>query len=157
MIRLILSLAMVFSAVNSSVAADRRSEVLKTEFATILGHVKAQKADGKIGDFMKFKKMGNYLLLWDLGPTADDYDLIRLYNEHDDGSPNFSVSYYRSKNIVEGRTVIRRFVGPDTLGWRNDTMDYETGEYLGMQGTEEPSMSASDRRILKDWNIELFD
>jgi hypothetical protein len=155
--RLFLCFAMMFACANTATALDHRSQVLRKEFEKMLAHVQGLKADGKIGDFMKYKDMGDYLILWDLGPTPEHYDLIRLFRDYPDGTPNFAVSYYRSKTIIDGRTVIRRFVGPDTVGWRNDTMDYETGEYLGMQGTPEPPISAADRRLIEEWNIQLFE
>lgn len=154
--RLFLTLGLVFCFHSAAHAVDGRSVVLKTEFERFYSYVQTLRADGKVGSVMNYKKVGEYLVLWDLGKTPEDYDVIRLYNEHKDGTDAFAVSYYRSKQIVPGRTVIRRFVGPGIVGWRNDTMDLATGEYLGMQGVREPYMNNADRKLVQKYKIRLF-
>lgn len=155
--RLLLAMTLVFAISSAAQAMDSRSTVLKNEFDQFYTYVTELEPDGKIGDFMKYKKVGDFTVLWDLGVEKTDYDLIRLYNEHTDGTDSFAVSYYRSQNIVPGRTVIRRFVGPGIKGWRNDTMDLETGEYLGMQGFPEPYMTSEDRALIQEFKVELFE
>lgn len=155
--RLLLSLSLIFGLSFSAHAEGHRSVILQNEYNRFYAYVKTLKPDGKIGDFMKYKKVGAYTVLWDLGVEKSDYDLIRLYNEHTDGTDSFAVSYYRSQNIVPGRTVIRRFYGPGIKDWRNDTMDAETGEYLGMQGIHNPEMTEEDLALIKQFKVELFD
>ena len=155
--RLLLTLTLALGVSLSAHANDHRSTVLQNEFTRFYAYVKTLKADGKIGDFMNYKKVGSFTVLWDLGTEKSDYDLIRLYNEHTDGTDSFAVSYYRSQNIVPGRTVIRRFHGPGIKDWRNDTMDVESGEYLGMQGIFNPEMTDQDSALVKEFNVELFD
>lgn len=155
--RFLLALTLVLGISFSAQASDSRATVLKNEFDRFYALVTTLKADGKIGDFMKYKKVGAFTVLWDLGTEKSDYDLIRLYNEHKDGTDSFAVSYYRSQSIVPERTVIRRFVGPGIKDWRNDTMDVDTGEYLGMQGIFNPEMNDEDRTLVKEFNVELFD
>ncbi len=148
------TLAATFSA--PAQAADSRSLVLKQEFNKFYNYVQTLRPDGKVGNFMKYKKVGDFLVLWDLGKTPDDYDVIRLYNEHKDGTDSFVVSYYRSNQLVDGRTVIRRFVGPGIIGWRNDTVDAVTGEYLGMQGLRDPYMTEGDHKLVQHFKVRLF-
>lgn len=155
--RLLLSLTFILGISVAAHADEHRSLVLKNEFNRFYTYVKTLTPDGQIGDFMKYKKVGAFTVLWDLGAEKSDYDLIRLYNEHTDGTDSFAVSYYRSENIVPGRNVIRRFVGPGIKDWRNDTMDLESGEYLGMQGIFQPEMTDEDRALVQEFKVELFD
>ena len=94
-------------------------------------------------------------LLWKLAKYEGDYDVIRIFSERKDGK-DFVVSYFRGDHLVEGRTVIRRFYGPVITGWRNDTVDVETDEYLGWQGVEEPRLNKKDENVLNLWNVELL-
>lgn len=155
--RLFWALALVLGLSTTALASDPRASVLKNEFDRFYALVTTLQHDGKIGDFMKYKKIGDFTVLWDLGTEKSDYDLIRLYNEHNDGTDSFAVSYYRSQSIVPERNVIRRFVGPGIKDWRNDTMDLDTGEYLGMQGLLNPEMNDQDRALIEKFNIELFE
>ncbi|MCM2282951.1 MAG: hypothetical protein NDI61_14010 [Bdellovibrionaceae bacterium] len=154
--RFILTLALGLLLPLSSNAMDARADVLETEFQRLYEYVQNLPHDGMVGGFMKYKKVQNHLILWELAYNVHGDDVIRLFNEHKDGTDSFAVSYYRSKSIIPGRTVIRRFVGPSVIGWRNDTMDVLSGEYLGTQGFPVPRMTAEDKKLLQRWKVRLL-
>jgi hypothetical protein len=154
--RLFLTAAIFFGVFSEAFAADNRAAVIKTEFDRLYAYVRTLQPDGKIGETAKYKKVGSYLVIWELDYNVDEDDIIRLFNEHIGGTESFDVSYYQSKSIVPERTVLRRFVGPTVIGWRNDTLDLKTGEYLGMQGRDVPIMNASDRKMLQRFKVQLF-
>jgi hypothetical protein len=135
--------------------------ILIAEFTKLYNFVSTAKEDGRIDDFMKYKNMNGYEILWDLMTDGSEFDSIAIYRQ---GSENpshpsereFAVAYYRSTQIIEGRNVIRRFVGPTVADWRNDTIDFETGEYLGSQGRPDPLVTKGDQAILDEWGIRIW-
>lgn len=160
LIRVCLLIAIALGSWTESQAADSRSAVIQSEFERLYDFVRDLKPDGAIGGFMKHKKIGEHTILWELNYNVDGdglgSDIIRLFNEHTDGTDSFAVSYYRTASIVPGRVVIRRFVGPSIVNWRNDTIDARTGEYLGTQGRQTPLMTADDRKMVQKWKIRLL-
>lgn len=154
--RFLFPILITFNFLAQAQVKKSESLVLKTEFHRLLDFVQVLPPDGQIGGFMNYKNIGTHTLLWDLGETSSDRTVIRIYSQHHDGTESFAVSYYRSRDIVPGRTVIRRFVGPIVTGWRNDTIDLETDKYLGTQGKAVPKMTDSDLKLLKMWKVTLL-
>lgn len=110
----------------------------------------------EVGGFLYGKNYGDHKFMWRLADTADGNDYIRIYR----ALPNnqaFEISFHRSSLIIPGRQVIRRFYGPATGGWRNDTVDANTGEYLGRQGTEKPRLALRDAEIMDKWCVKLLE
>lgn len=133
------------------------AKTLQDEFTRLHEMVQNLKPEFEVGGYLKGKRYGDVELLWNTNFEEDGTDVIRIYHEHKDGTPDFSISFHRSHYIVDGYTVIRRFVGPMQYGWRNDTVDILTGRYLGTQGVMTPEASSRDLQILKEWQITLFE
>ena len=121
------------------------------EFNSLYKIAKTLIPDSEVGGFLKEKNYGDHVLLWRLADEPDEYDIIRIYRPKN----GFDVTFYRANHIVPGRWVIRRFIGPSQAGWRNDTIDLDTGEYLGYQGTRFPRLDSRDQEIIDMWQIQL--
>ncbi len=109
-----------------------------------------------VGGYLKGKKYGDHELLWKLAGEPGEAEVIRIFRDKE-GMKSFEITFHHNDHIVKGREVIRRFVGPGISGWRNDTIDSQTLEYLGSQGARRPMLDSRDREILKQWDIELFE
>ncbi len=155
--KLLLTLLALSGLSLTTSASSSIGEKLRSEFLFMKKTVENLEPEFMVGGYLKGKKYGDYELLWHLGETPEDMDTIRIFREKADGQAPFDVSFIRTNHIVPGRNVIRRFVGPAISGWRNDTIDEETGEYLGPQGVKYPSLDERDQEILKIWNLELFE
>ncbi len=144
----------------SATAAPRQEEIperLRSEYFRLRALVEKLEPDFEVAGYLKGKTYGDHELLWHIEPGMQDAEVIRIYREKGDREQAFDVTFHYSTAIVRERTVIRRFVGPTFTGWRNDTMDVETGEYLGSQGTSFPHLDARDKQILGQWDIQLFE
>lgn len=131
------------------------SEISKTilnEYEDFREMVSNLKEDRLVGDYYKAKQYPDVLLMWNLREDIKDHEVIRFFKKRNDGTA-FAVTYHRSSYIVDGRIVLRRFVGTEPTGWINHTIDYETGEYLGSQGFD-PYLLDSEKKFLIDWNIK---
>jgi hypothetical protein len=151
-------LALFFSFVGSAPAAtqERISKRIYSEFTRLKALAETLEPEFEVGGLLKGKRYGDHELLWRLAEEPGQYDVIRIFRDKP-GKDSFDVTFYRADHIVPGRMVIRRFVGPGVSGWRNDTMDLNTGEYLGAQGASRPRLDQRDLQILKKWDIELFE
>lgn len=143
---LILALALFTSVARAE--TDIGQEV-RQQFDRMRAVVSKMKPEFAVGGYLNGKSFGDHEVLWHLEP-AGDAEVIRIYRKKKNGQA-FDITFHRNDAIVRGRTVIRRFVGPSPTGWRNDTVDADTGEYLGSQGQEEPLMDKRDREIFKRW------
>lgn len=141
----------------ASSGPEQISAKLQSEFRDLRALVQKLEPEFMVGGYLFGKRYGDHELLWHLASDSQGTDTIRLYREKSGGRKEFAVAYLRSTQIVEGRTVIRRFVGPVVGDWRNDTIDANSGEYLGSQGVRTPELDARDREILRKWKIELFE
>lgn len=139
---------------TQSFASDSyKSERLVAEFTRLKAYAEGLSADYTIGGMMKAKEFEfGVTFLWMLSEDGQS-DIIRIYR---DDEPAFVVSYYKNKLIGQGEMVLRRFVGPDQGGWRNDTILWDTLEYVGAQGQKKPMLKEIDLEVLKAWDIELF-
>ncbi|EQC51477.1 hypothetical protein [Bacteriovorax sp. DB6_IX] len=128
------------------------AKTIMNEYQDFREMVSNLKEDRLVGDYYKAKQYPDVLLLWNLRDDINDHEVIRFFRYREDGTP-FAVTYHRSSYIVDGRIVLRRFVGPEPSGWENHTIDYLTGEYLGRQGFD-PYLSKDEKQFLIDWNIK---
>ena len=157
---LALSLVAVFAFLPREAVSSSEEEIsatLQKEYSRLRKIAAKLKPEYEVGGYLKGKVYGDHELLWRLAEEKGDPEVIRIYRDKGEGRQPFDVTFHHSTGIIKGRTVIRRFVGPASTGWRNDTIDAETGEYLGSQGTRDPAMDPRDLEILKKWNIRLFD
>ena len=148
---------LVFVLLMSSAFADdaKISQTLMEEWNRFRTLVDTLKADGDIAEYMLYKKYGDMDLLWRTSDDENDNQTIRFFMKKRNGDV-FAVTYHLSVNvIVDGRRVIRRFIGPEPSGWINHTIDYDTKEYYGQQGWK-PFLSAKEKKLLKDWGITFF-
>lgn len=148
------SLILIFSILSfqSLAFADQDvSYILKEEWTRLRAHVETLEADGDIGGYMNFKTYGKVTLLWRLAQNGSDDEVIRFYKNRK-GDGYFTITYHKTDDIIEGRTVIRRFIGPEPSGWINHTIDYHTGEYLQRQGYF-PELFGDEYKLMKKWNI----
>ncbi len=152
--KLIVSAFFLFS--TELLADSGISARLANEYARLRARVEATVPDSLVGGYLKSKSFGDHQLLWKLAEEPGDTEVLRIFRPKGPGVPALDVTFHFSRYIVRDRTVIRRFVGPSTTGWRNDTVDVESGEYLGSQGATHPVLDLRDREILKTWDIELF-
>ncbi len=133
------------------------ASVLVKEFVLLKNKISTLEPEGKVGGLYNFKKFKGYTLLWKLEEDPSESEVIRIYREaKHKGEQAFSVTYHKNDIIVRGQMVLRRFYGPDANGWRNDTVDFDSGEYLGTQGAENPTISEDDKKIMKAWGLTSF-
>ncbi|MCB0422391.1 MAG: hypothetical protein KDD61_15435 [Bdellovibrionales bacterium] len=154
---LILMLALSFSASAWGMSDSQKSQVLLYEYYQLRQFVQTLKPDYEVGGYYQAKDYGDYLLMWRLIEDPQGHESIRIYRERKDSSrTNFAITYHRSSEIVPGSIVVRRFVGPEPYGWRNDTVNLQTGEYIGAQGMTYPDLKKAEKNILKTWGIQLL-
>lgn len=137
-------------------SAEQISQTLQEEWSRFRAHVEEVTADGDVGGYMDYKEYGDMTLLWRTSGDPSDNEVVRFYMSRENSSDWFSVTYHKSSSIIDGRTVLRRFVGPEPSGWINHTIDYHTGEYLGSQGYFPYALSDSELEMMKAWNIRLM-
>lgn len=130
---------------------------LRAEYQTLRAFVSKLEPDFEVAGYLLGKSYGDHEILWHLEEDPNESEMIRILRDKGDKEQAFSISFHTGTHIVRDHHVIRRFVGPDMTGWRNDTADSSSGEYFGTQGTRRPSLDTRDREILRDWDIELFD
>lgn len=152
-------LATFFAACAPSFAADSSPEHISSrineEFLRLRTFVEKLQPEFTVGGYLNGKNYGDHQLFWHLSQEKGGNEVIRIFR-YKGRNNDFDVSFHRSMEIMPGRTVIRRFVGPGSSGWRNDTIDAATGEYLGSEGPSLPRMDVRELEILKQWDIELF-
>lgn len=124
---------------------------IQAQFQRLHSFVSALEPEFTVGGYLKGKSYGDHELLWHLATEPGEAEVIRVYREKGPSEQAFDITFHRNRAIVPGRIVIRRFVGPESTGWRNDTVDEETGDYLGMQGEVNPAVDARDQAILRKW------
>lgn len=129
--------------------AESGSEI-RSQYFQLRKTVEGLKPEYDVGGYLSGKRFGDHEILWHLAEELGDAEVIRIYREKK-GDQAFNITFHRNNALVPGRRAIRRFVGPERSGWRNDTIDEDTEEYLGSQGEEEPRMDARDRAIMKRW------
>ncbi|MGE0525938.1 MAG: hypothetical protein AB7G93_10240 [Bdellovibrionales bacterium] len=151
-----LLLLSLFAATSFVYAGDSIGQSLLTEYKDVRAKVSRIQPEFDVGGY-NAKDYGDYRLIWRLAETMEEAEMIRIYRAKGLRDHDFDVTYHRNRAIAPGRTVVRRFVGPMDRGWRNDTVDIDTGEYLGRQGAPYPRMDARDREILEQWGMQIFE
>lgn len=145
------SLLSPFTALASSEIAAR----IRTEYKQLRALVASWEPEYVVGGYMNGKDFGDHEILWRLGEEEGDAEVIRIYRDKGEGKESFSVTFHFGDHMIDGHTIIRRFIGPSFRGWRNDSVDAVTGEYLGSQGIDRPALDRRDREILRKWKIKL--
>ncbi len=124
-------------------------ERVLAEYESILNWVSTLTPDRKVGGLLNEKDLGDGLsILW---KTDSDHTTLRFFQErgrHD----YFDVTYHETPHIVDGRTVVRRFIGYPRV-WRADTYDANTREYLGRQGADSLVLQPKDRQTLDTYRL----
>lgn len=145
-----LLLSLVFFAGAAQASSDIGKD-LQSQYKKMHSIVSKLKAEFDVGGYLNGKSYGDYEVLWHLAEEPGEAEVIRIFRDKGAREQAFSITFHRNRAIVPGRTVIRRFVGPASTGWRNDTVDAETGAYLGHQGADDPNLDKRDQEILKQW------
>jgi hypothetical protein len=151
--RIILSFSIIFISLFSQ--AQSKSEILLEEFDRIQNFIEQQEADGVVGGLYPFIQQEGYILM-SSQEFGTKHDLIRFFMNREGLQKDFAVTYIRSHYLLEGREVLKRFVGYEPTGWRNDTIDVKTGEDLGFQGVESLLLDEEAQSLLQAWDIQLF-
>lgn len=151
MIKSLILMACLFSFQSFAFADKDVSYILTEEWTRLRAHVENLEPEGDIGGYMNFKTYGKVTLLWRLSEDGTDNEVIRFYKNRK-GDGHFAITYHKSDDIIDGKTVIRRFIGPEPGGWINHTIDYHTGEYLQRQGYF-PELFGDEYKLMKEWNI----
>lgn len=151
---LILALAFApFITMASPQLEDQdKVQVLTQEWNQIAAQVQKMKPDHLVGGLYNEKFFNGYSLLWKFSNADKASDVIRFFRLSPNGQA-FTITYYRSSYIIPGRLVLRRLIGYEAGSWINHTLDLNTKEYLGSQGTFSLTLSPADLQILKDWQI----
>ena len=147
---------------NSGLMADANHETASRklideyqQLRTVVSQIQPDNQDE--GPYLKQKDYGNYVLLWSLADTNSNIstnERIRIYIPSQGDHQDFAVTYVKSTMIAPGQVVLRKFIGPEPSGWRNDTVDYATGEYLGRQGSSWITIPEHVKSILTQYDIE---
>lgn len=157
--KLLTTVAMLMAApiwASAQTEGEFISKTIVAEYNKMRDYVERTKPDGMVGGYLYAKNFGEYKLLWRLAESDGRAEVIRIYRAGENYGQGFSVTYHKNRMIVPGRVVVRRFYGPDAAGWRNDTVDWATGQYLGRQGARKPGIVASDREIMQKWGLTEF-
>lgn len=150
--KLIASLFIALTA--TSVLASPQFDQLASEYQSLYEWTQSVQPDGLIGYHYPYKQMDGYMVIWEPQSSMEDgHVMIRIFLKREAPLKDFAVIYYKSRYIMKGRTILRRFYGPDGKGWRNDTVDFITEEYLGSQGNPSPSLKEDEQSILDFWKI----
>lgn len=126
---------------------------LREEYDRLKATASALAPDFLVGGYLKGKNYGDHVFLWHLAEEKGEAEMIRILRKKSQGEQSFDITFHHNEVIVRGRSVIRRFLGPVSTGWRNDTIDFESGEYLGSQGASNPKVDARDKEIMNSWGI----
>lgn len=148
----------LFLSISSTAFGQSASEVVSTlqaEWSRFRTLVDTLTPDGEIGGYMQYVEYEDVTLLWRVSDDASDNEVIRFFIDRE-GHQSFAVTYHRSHHIIPGQTVIRRFLGGEPTGWINHTIDYNTGEYLGRQGSFPYNLRANEMKMLENWEIKLL-
>ena len=154
----LLSFSLLFAHAQAQ-SWDQKAEILQQEFKELRSLVANLTPDYVVGGLYNAKEYEGVTLLWKIDSEGDgtgENEVIRFYGERVPPLKDFGVTYHKSYAIVPGEVVLRRFYGPDSTGWRNDTIDFESGEYIGSQGARTPFLSETDIAIMKNWNLTIF-
>lgn len=139
---------------SQAFASSEIAFTILKEWKYFRAEVSTLEPQGDIGGYMLYREYGEMTLLWRTSESMDDNEVIRFFMYRNDGTV-FAVTYHRSDIIVPGRMVIRRFIGTEPTGWINHTVDYQTGDYLGSQGTG-TELTKKEVALLKEWHITTF-
>lgn len=135
---------------------DDGSAVLMSEWSKFRKMVETLEPDEEVAGYYKSKAFGDVLLMWRISEDSSDDEVIRFYVEREGEEKYFNVTYHKNKSIVPGRQVLRRFLGTEPSGWKNHTIDFNSGEYLGSQGAWRPDVSEKNMEVLNEWGITLL-
>ena len=145
----------------AQIGQSPEAQILIAEYNKILEIAQTSQPDGTVDGFTNYKVIGDGVkFLWYLGETRGQTTL-KIYKSKDEqaGEDDFSVSYHyimhRDPGEIEPTPILRRFIGP-MKGWRNDSVDLETGYYLLHQGSPTLQLSERDKSILEAWGITQF-
>ena len=135
---------------------NQESKILISEYNKIVQIIKKSKSDGTIDGFREYKIVGDGVkLIWFFGETNENPTMIRIYKKKSETENYFSLSYYRNSSIIKGTTVIRRSIGSNATGWKNDTVDLSDNQYMGHPRASLPMLSPKDEGILNVWGVTL--
>jgi len=140
---------------TATATASEPAKTLLEEFARLKEFVQSNQPDGEVGGYMEYIQMDGYIVLYKPDNT-EDHDVIRIFANREFPDPDFAVTYFLSDHLYKDRRVLRRFVGHEPSFWRNDTVDVNTGEYLGRQGLRVPRLNEDEQAILDYFEITLF-
>lgn len=153
-----LCLSVVLAIGLSAFANNSPSKVLLGEYNRLHKMVQELEPEFEVGGVLKGVKINGVELLWDLASGPSDYDIIRIFVDHPtDPDKFFSVDYYRGTHLIDDHNVVRRFIEPSSSMWVNHTVDFETGEYFGSQGTSFLFLEDFEKKVLKDWGIQVLE
>lgn len=130
-----------------------KSKILTAEWNRLYELVSQTEADYVVGGLYNAKEFDGVTLLWKVGT---EHEVIRFYAERMAPLKDFSVTYFKTPHIVKDTMVLRRFYGPDSTGWRNDTIDFDSGDYIGRQGVRFPYLGNDDQKVMNDWSLTIF-
>ena len=154
-------LFLFFQVAHANNDTQAASEKLIAEYGHLRDAVSRLQPDNNPDDgpYYLQKNYGDYIIMWKLEKEEKDSnyrEVIRFYFKPKEHHPSFAVTYHKTTEIEPGMLVLRKFVGPEPMGWRNDTINYQTGEYLGSQGRRQLSLPEYIKTTLTQWGIEPF-
>ena len=152
--KLLLSFTFLFVFQVFAASNQEKADTILEEYHRLRSYVSELEPDRMIGNFHKVKEFKNHIIVWSLDDDTKYHEMIRIYKNK--GAKGFAITFHRSQTIIDDRLVVRRFIGPEPFGWRNDTVDLETEEYISAQGMRDPQLTEGDLKILKKWDITLF-
>ena len=139
--------------ISTSAFASPQADQLIAEFEWLKSWAENAEPDGKIGSLYPYVQHDGYVVMFS-EEFDGKHDVVRFLVQREAPVKDFAISYYWSKYIVEGRVVLRRFVGTEPTGWKNHTVDVNTREYLGSQGRRVLNLSDDEKELLQDWGIQ---
>lgn len=110
------------------------SDTIRAEWKRFRALVEEIQPDGQIGGYMDYKEYGETTLLWRISNDPNENEVIRFFMDRP-GPLNFAVTYHKGTQFIPGKMALRRFIGTEPTGWINHTIEFDSGLYLGRQGS----------------------
>ena len=140
---------------TSSAFASEKADILIEEYTRIKQWVESVEPDGLVGGLYYYVEREGYIILFSQ-KFDGKHETIRFFLNREAPLKDFAITYIKSKYILKDRTILRRFIGSEPTGWKNQTVDVTTLEDLGSQGVKELVLSPDEKQIIAEWGLTVF-
>lgn len=142
------------------VTSERQKSELHREWTLLKEMIASFEPDEKmVGGLMFQVDFGDHVLLWSKNSFAHDgHEVLRIFVPRSEHQRSFDITYILSKYLSvasQERPALRRFVGPAERGWRADTVNWLTGDWIDTQGNRNLRLTDFEQELLEKYSIQL--